>query len=113
MWRLRLRRSQTARSSQVYKRGCELKRLLHPNTLSIKATRVGDRWSNKPSTARRSWDRCPRTPVGSTANRLAMPSRTFNSDVLEQVATCPQGERSANWSIQRDGDTPVVAITFA
>jgi hypothetical protein len=37
----------------------------------------------------------------------------FQLDWKEQVATCPQGEHSANWSMQRDGDHEVVAITFA
>jgi transposase len=37
----------------------------------------------------------------------------FQFDWQEQVATCPQGEHSASWSIQRDEDQEVVVITLA
>ena len=37
----------------------------------------------------------------------------FQLDWQEQVAICPQGECSTNWSIQRDASPEVVVITFA
>jgi transposase len=37
----------------------------------------------------------------------------FQFDWQEQVATCPQGARSASWLMRRDEDQEVVVITFA